>query len=1040
MSEEILKALMQLFAIISKQDEGTSSEERLYVERFLQLQLPEDAIQEYLALFDKKAGIDKAKMARKKAEGEESEAGDEKKKKRKLTSVGDSVRTLGICKKINKTLTQRQKIVVLVRLFELINAEQKITEQRVAIIETAAQVFNIEKNEYEAIEAFVLKENLADLNRTDLLLATAEELTEESEAKHILSANLDGQIVILKVLSVDLYFMKYIGSHEVKLNGRTISNANIYLFANGSTIRPAKGQAIYYSDVVARYMTDETAVSLSFNVKDLQYRFPNGAIGLHEVNLSETHGKLVGLMGASGAGKTTLLNVMAGMYSPSDGAVLLNGVNLHENPDQVDGVIGYIPQDDLLIEELSVFQNLFYNAKLCLGHLSVKEMTKAVLRVLGSLGLADIKDLRVGSPLDKTISGGQRKRLNIALELIREPSVLFVDEPTSGLSSRDSENVMDLLRELTLKGKLIFVVIHQPSSDIYKMFDKIVLLDTGGWQIYSGNPVEAIDYFKRIDHQINAFEGECPVCGNVNPEQLFNIVEAKVVDDYGRFTDKRKITSEAWHELYHENHEKKHKEDVSEKPPRSLHRPSKLKQFAIFLTRDVLSKAGNKQYVYLNLLIAPVLAFVLSIIIRYSSSDGEYIFRQNDNIPAYIFMCIIVAMFIGLTVSAEEIYRDQKILKRESFLNLSRQSYLLSKIAILFGLSAIQALLLTMIGNTILGLSGMYFHFWAMLFTVSCFSNTLGLNISSSFNSPVTIYILIPIILIPQMILGGAMFDFDKLNRVLGGEGKVPVLADVMAARWAYEGLIVNQFMENEFDKTFYEIEKSRGKYEYHSSYYIQELQSILRDVEDDWGSDDPAIRDQITNDLELLRNELHLELEDTLVQADTEFTHALVDQMTMESLTPELIEQADEYLQGIAGLCNFKLNLAIGRQEGLSNRLQSDDDKRNKFIKIRDAFSNDYLTVLVEKTAADRKIVRDGNRLVRIIHPIYHEAQADHALDFRAHFYAPNKRIFNSSFSTYWFNLGVLWTMTIVLYLTLYFDVLKKVLNVFNKFRFNKR
>src|SRR5690606_30368262 len=117
---------------------------------------------------------------------------------------------------------------------------------------------------------------------------------------------------------------------------------------------------------------------------------------------------------------------------------------------------------------------------------------------LGSLGLADKKDLKVGSPLNKVISGGQRKRLNIALELVREPSVLFLDEPTSGLSSKDSENIIDLLRELTLKGKLIFTVIHQPSSDIFKMFDKVAILDQGGYLVYFGNPVESVIHFKTL--------------------------------------------------------------------------------------------------------------------------------------------------------------------------------------------------------------------------------------------------------------------------------------------------------------------------------------------------------------------------------------------------------------------------------------------------------------------------------------------------------------------------------------------------------------
>src|SRR6056297_1023030 len=254
-------------------------------------------------------------------------------------------------------------------------------------------------------------------------------------------------------------------------------------------------------------------------------------------------------------------------------------------------------QDDLLISELTVYQNLYFNAKLCFKDKTQEDLDQLVEKTLKNLGLFERKDLKVGSPLNKTISGGQRKRLNIALELIREPSILFVDEPTSGLSSRDSENVMDLLRELALKGKLIFVVIHQPSSDIYKMFDKMLILDTGGYQIYYGNPVESVMYFKRLDAQINSDMGECPTCGNVNPELIFNIIDAKVVDEFGRYTQNRKVTPDEWEKRYKAENTVEKVPDVQENPPQTLNIPSWLQQFKIYTIRDAISKFTNKQYV-----------------------------------------------------------------------------------------------------------------------------------------------------------------------------------------------------------------------------------------------------------------------------------------------------------------------------------------------------------------------------------------------------------------------------------------------------------
>src|SRR5690606_33085618 len=155
-------------------------------------------------------------------------------------------------------------------------------------------------------------------------------------------------------------------------------------------------------------------------------------------------GSLAGIIGDSGAGKRTLLNLLTGILRPQSGSITINGVDIHNTPQRLEGLIGYAPQDDLLIEDLTPYQTLYHHATLCFDHISKPNIKRKVLSLLRALGLYEIRDMKVGNPLNKKISGGQRKRLNIALELIREPAVMFMDEPTSGLSSRDSENIMDL--------------------------------------------------------------------------------------------------------------------------------------------------------------------------------------------------------------------------------------------------------------------------------------------------------------------------------------------------------------------------------------------------------------------------------------------------------------------------------------------------------------------------------------------------------------------------------------------------------------------
>ncbi len=1015
MSEKILRALMQLFALITKQDAGVEENEKRYVRNFLSQQIAENRVEEYYQLFLEHAGPDQRDQT----------------DSQKLTSVLDSVKILGICRKINKSLNQSQKVVVLVRLYELVSAHRKFTRQRMAIIDTVADVFRIPKKETASIESFFHIKDCQTSSCPDILIIN-DRKEQPDTAKHIHTEKLDQEIFILKTPSVDLLFLRYDGRQDVFLNGLAINRERVYLLAGGSTIRLPKGKPVYYSDIAAKFMADMTIRKITFQVENIEYKFSKEKTGLRNISFAETHGKLAGIMGASGTGKTTLLNVLSGLEKPSAGRVLINSIDLHQDPGELKGVIGLIPQDDLLIEELTVFENLYFNARLCFGDKNSNEVRQMVNNTLNNLGIFDLKDIKVGSPFKKIISGGQRKRLNIALELIREPSILFVDEPTSGLSSRDSENVMDLLRELVLKGKLVFAVIHQPSSGIFKMFDNVIILDEGGYLIYHGNPIEAVMYFKELDAQINSEIGECPVCGNVNPEMIFNIVEARVVDEFGNYTEERKVNPGKWQDQYHERVSTGETEPAGEPPPRNLQVPKWISQLKIFSLRDFLSKISNRQYVVLNLLEAPVLAFILSYIIRYIADPGSdtYIFRQNENIPIYIFMSLIVAVFLGLTVSAEEIFRDRKILKRESFLNLSRSGYLLSKILILFFLSAIQAFLFVMIGNSILEIRGMMFHYWFALFTTAACANLIGLNVSSSFNSPITIYIIIPLLMIPMMILSGAMFSFDKLNRKVSSIDKVPWIAELMPTKWSYEALMVHQYKNNDFEKVFFSLEKQESKADFKNIYLIPELREKIDLLEYKMNSKGEIGEDN--QELVLLRNEIGREM-DNVPQIPFE----AYDELHPERFSGKTANKLNRYLDELGQYYNHRFLVANRKIENSVRYLMKKDPELYRYIK--DAYHNESVADHVRKIYEKNKIIEYNGRLIQQIDPVYKDPRPKGSLDFRAHLFAPQKHFLGFYFRTYWFNMAFIWFLTMLLYIALYYDFLKKPMNIPGKNRFIK-
>lgn len=1004
MSERILKALMQLFSIVSEANE-ISDNSRTIVESFLKQQLNQQLVDEYLKLYDE--------FIEAKNQKSDSE------KKRKRTSV-NSVKVLLICTQINEELAQKQKIIVLIRLLEFIYANKEASEQELEFVNTVSETFNIPKEEFDLCLAFVHNTIDAKIDSPSVLIINNTKENELKQSRHIYSESILGELRVIKIETVNMFFVRYFGNSELYLNGILINKSRSHILNQGSSIRSSRVQPIYYSDIISSFFKDDNAEKIVFNVENLTYKFKGGNMGMHHFSFSEESGRMVGIMGASGAGKSTLLNLLNGTYMPTTGQITINGIDIHREPEKIEGVIGYVSQDDLLIEELTVFQNLFYNAKLCFDNLNDEQISKRVLDVLISIGLDQAKDLKVGSPLEKTISGGQRKRLNIALELIREPAVLFVDEPTSGLSSRDSENIMDLLKELALKGKLVFVVIHQPSSEIFKMFDNLLILDTGGYPIYNGNPVDAVVYFKELVHHVNSSESECITCGNVNSEQIFNIIESRVVDEYGNTTTNRKILPTEWYKFYLEKIEKATStfKRLTEKPNITFSIPNKFKQFKVFIVRDVLSKLTNKQYLLINFLEAPILAFILAYLVRYYNSDVNnelgYIFRENENVPAYIFMAVIVALFVGLTVSAEEIIRDQKIRKREKFLNLSKGSYLFSKISIMFIISAIQTMSFVLIGNTILGIDGMNITYWLVLFTTSCFANMMGLNISASFNSAVTIYILIPFLVIPQLLLSGVIVKFNKLNPTITLQDKVPFVGEVMASRWAYEALAVHQFRDNKFEKQFYKLDKELKVVEFKKNFWLAKLREKLSTTQNNISDD--SKKEEITNNLKLLQNEIAKELE-----RNPKINFADLDNLTPEKVNATVFNNTKNYLQELNNYYLKKYKKANSKRDKLASELNKDTEAKELFIKMKDRYTNDALSDFVKDKNEMNKIIELDNQLYQKADPVYLSPDG-----FRAHFYAPEKKVFGTYIDTYWVNIAVIWFMSIILAFTLYFDVLK--------------
>jgi len=1018
MNEAILRALMQLFAfLVDTEQDGLTGNARGVVHSYLEKEFSDDQVDFYLVQFDEMLQA----YHQEATHTEESEG-----------TFVFSQSLNGIVTKINQEFEQYHKMWLVLQLIEFLGDGGVVTDKRLELIRALAASFRISEFEFNNSMQFILGGEEEMPYNEKLLFVNSDENFSHPKVKHLLSSKLKGKVYVLHIDSTNTFLIKYFGENNLFLNGHNVNVGRAYILGVGSVIRSPKTDPIYYSKIASKFISGLVKEKIRFTASNISFSYKGTDNGIQPFNFQAESGQLIGVMGNSGVGKSILLNVLNGNQKLNTGRICINGFDLATEKKELEGIIGYVPQDDLLIEELTVFQNLMFNARLCFSKYSEAELLVVVNQCLGDFDLVEAQDLKVGNPLNKFISGGQRKRLNIALELMREPALLFVDEPTSGLSSSDSEKVMLLLKRQTIKGKLVIVNIHQPSSDIYKIFDKLLVMDHGGRIIFQGNPMDAVVYFRNAAHYLRAEESECYACGNVNTEQILKIVEARVVNEYGRLTRKRKRSARDWYDLYLKKVESNMKPVVcGEKsilPQNPFKIPPRAKQLGIFMKRNMLSKLADSQYLSIALLEAPILALIIGFFTRYAADNNRYFFGLNDNIPSFLFMSVVASLFMGLSVSAEEIIKDRRIRQRETFLNLSRFSYINSKVLIMMAISAIQALLFVAVSNLLLEIGGMFFSYWLIFFSAAFCANMVGLNISAALTSVVAIYISIPLILVPQLLFSGVVVPFHKLHRSVTSQEQVPLIGDLMLSRWAYEALMVHQFKENRFEKNFYAFDQELSQCSYTFNYLIPLVQLKVQELQR--YQQLTKYQEAIVHRKMLISNGIDQIVKDLNA---SEPNALIVNRYVANDFNADSVLS---FLAMARQKLNAQFDTTMRRRDRAYHALELKLGSKEKVLLQKQRYYNTALSDIVLNNNELVKIVEEDDRFVRRKDPVFMIPENRFG---RAHYYAPAKRIGSLVIDTYWFNFLVLWLFSGVLYATLMLDTWRIVVKYFEIFKFRR-
>ncbi len=488
---------------------------------------------------------------------------------------------------------------------------------------------------------------------------------------------------------------------------------------------------------------------------------------INKVSLSIWPREFVALVGGSGAGKSTVLDALNG-FRPAEGQVRINGANLYENFDAYRQTIGYVPQDDIIHRELTVHEALNYVARLRLPpDASAEELEQQINKALEQVSMLDRKEVLI-----RQLSGGQRKRVSIAVELLADPGIIFLDEPTSGLDPGLDKKMMFTLRQVANSGKTVILVTHATAN--ITDCNLIAFMAAGGRLAFFGPPRSALSFFNVEDFA-----------------EIYNLIEQEPDKWIQAFQES------PYHETYVKNRLKNSQLVEPEQTAAiKASRGSWLKNMSVAIrqTRILTERYLNllrrdRRNLSFLLLQAPLIGLLMYLVVN-PGLFGKGVETQPEDVAGIqkiLFVLACIATWFGLINSIREIVKELPIYRRERLVNLNMLAYLASKLLVMFGLAFIQSFLLVAIVDFWIGLLWEKAVFLPAIlevlitmvlvtFTSACF----GLFLSAIVGREDRVMSIMPLFLIPQIVFAGIVFSLE-------GWGQAVSL--VVFSRWGIEAL-----------------------------------------------------------------------------------------------------------------------------------------------------------------------------------------------------------------------------------------------------------
>lgn len=925
-----------------------------------------------------------------------------------------------IVKRINAELNEEERLVLFLSFLELIKLDRKIEPDELSFVEILSFELHISRNDYKNCLIFILcddseinqEENSDFLVVTDKKKSTFDELEgswieqnkpQEKEKKlHLINNDLNGELLILRLQNINLLAGRYFGNHSLYVNNKRIFPGKFFLLGQFDQLKIGTNGKLTYQDIYTGFKSALPHTGLKFTGENVSTRSSGKVNGFASFNFCEEPGNLVLILCNDTDESRDLSLLLAGQLPGAKGKICLNGYNIYSDRYKVHKMIGLVPTDNIFDENISIYQNFWFSARLSFPGYSDQKVMKLVEQTVLTLGLKDVSQ----TPVKKIHSGIPSEYLkvliNTGLELIRDPYILILDLPLEKLNSNSAEEFCNILKAEVNNGRLVFITSINPGACVLKRSDRMWIFDSGRYLIYRGLANNALNYFKNAGNSLITEDEICPVCGHISADQLVHIINLKVIDNQGKITHTRKTSPEEWYDIYRKRIEEIEVRSESRKviPSFASSIPNVHIQFTAYLKKNFLSFISNPLTTVLILIAGLVLGFLIAGLLRYDWTN-QFTFSRHEYLPLLFFLNTVICFVTGAVTGLYFTANERLQVAFDHFKNYSFFSYLNVKYLLTALISMIFSLIFTYIIDFVSGINNLFFLNWLIYFSIFFIGGSVGLFfgfISTNLRSALFVTM---ILLVLDVLFSGYILPYNSLPKQLASEKYVPAFAEVIPGRWAYEALVVQQVKDNTFQKNLFKTEQAISDLTFKTNILIPKLQEELYNI---------GTHQSQSPNLALFYREL------SLINKNYPdiFQFEFLEDLNKNQISSGVLSELEDYVRYVQFQLYEKLKENIALRNTLRQSLK-DSLGNEKYEQMLNSSFNPPLVAYVSAGKPGKKFIANAEEIIQTDDPIFRLPDNNFG---RSHFFAPQKLMNGYYYDTTYFNLFVLWLEIFVVYI----------------------